>query len=111
MTPDELFALRKRYLELADQATAITDEQTEIKRRIRQDLPAGSKLPAGDGQIHVQPNRRFDTDKGAALLPTDEIRAMCRLDGYDDKKIRKMLPPTIQEMCMVEIGEPKVVIT
>jgi hypothetical protein len=110
MTPDDLAHLRKRYLELNDTAAAISEEQAEIKRRIRDAHQPGFAETVGDGKVAVQPNRRFDPDKGAAMLPSDDLRALCRIEVYDAKAVKRLLPPAIQELCMIDVGEPRVVI-
>lgn len=99
-----------RLQQLAAISAHAKEEETELKARLRKILAVGQKgLVEGVPVVALQPNRRFDVEAGIALLPA-ELRDLCRADGYDPKKIKQYLAPALVETCMVDAGEPKVVL-
>lgn len=86
--------------------TSIADD---LKQLLRSRLHAGTYTMNGDDVIAIRPNRRFNIDAGVALLP-EQLREACRADGYDPKKVKEYLAPALLEQCMIEVGQPKVVL-
>ena len=89
----------KRYLELDDTVQQYLSEMNAIKARLR-DLGDGQwEAPCG---VHVSvtlPNRSFNLTRAVDML-NDEQRTLARADGYDAKKVKQFLPPTLLEACM-----------
>lgn len=89
----------RRYLELDDTVQQYLSEMNAIKARLR-DLGDGQhEAPCG---VHVSvtlPNRSFNLARAVGML-NDEQRDLARADGYDAKKVKNFLPPTLLEACM-----------
>jgi hypothetical protein len=97
--PEALDRDVKRYLELDDTVQQYLSEMNAIKARLR-DLGDGQhEAPCG---VHVSvtlPNRSFNLARAVDML-NDEQRDLARADGYDAKKVKNFLPPTLLEACM-----------
>lgn len=99
----------QRFLELDARKHEIEAEQAEIKERIRA-LGIGSHSAAGM-TINVTPNRRFNADHAAKVLP-ESLAALCikTTTAIDAGLAKENLPPAVYESCMVEVGQPRVVV-
>jgi hypothetical protein len=108
---DETIATVRRLADLAISRGTIEEEEGELKARLRKVLVAGQvgvdKL--GHTLVRLQANRRFDLDQAVSYLdPT--LAEQCRTVTYDPKQVKKYLAPAVTELCMVEVGEAKVIL-
>lgn len=88
----------------------IDEQAEEIKHRLRKTLAAGQRgLDHGVPVVTLQPNRRLDLAKAVELLDP-ALRDRCATTAYDPKQVKRHLAPALVEVCMVEVGEPKVVL-
>ncbi len=111
-TPADLPTLQAEvelYLHLADQISAMTEQQKEIKARIAATVPVGEKVAVGDVKVSVAPpSRRFNADRAFTML-TPEQQALCL--GPVPVKIKANLPPVLLDACMDPgAGDPIVTI-
>jgi hypothetical protein len=103
---DQVAGLVRAWRSLEQKRLDIVDEQVEVKAQIRKLLEVGDTLDVDGKAIRCQPNRRFDVDRGVALLES-AIRDICRTESYDPAKVKQHLTPALLSACMVEQGEPK----
>lgn len=98
----------KRYLELDALKADVEIEQATIKGRLR-DLGSGVHHAPCGVNVSVTPNRRFNADRAAELVPgplLEQIQSVV----VDSKKAKAILPPAAYDACMAEVGDPRVVI-
>jgi hypothetical protein len=96
---------------LADIQARIADLNADaeaIKAELR-NLPVGDHMIDGRPALRLIPNRRFNVNAGAELLPA-EVRTECLAVTYDPAKVKKHLSEIQIDQCMVEAGKPKVVL-
>jgi hypothetical protein len=86
----------------------LTSEAESLKAELR-NLPAGDHLINGRPALRIVPTRRFDAEKGLALLPV-ALRGDCYSTVLDAAKVKQFLAPALLETVMVEAGKPKVVV-
>jgi hypothetical protein len=109
-TPADLEADVRELVALEAQRAEIVAEADEIKARIRSHLEVGAQVEVDGRQVlSIQPNRRLDVDAAVALLPA-EVLPLVQTLTVDPKKVRQYLAPALVERCMVEAGQPKVVL-
>lgn len=110
LTPDELDALTKRYLELDAKRSELAGECERIKLQLRASLDLGTHTAPTGVKVIVSPNRRFDPKLAEQVIPL-ELLSLVQSTGVDSKKAKAELPPKLYEACMKEAGEPKVSIS
>lgn len=98
-TQEAFDADARRYLELADLAASISEEQAAIKARFRTLGQGDHKAPCGVAVSVTPPNRSFNLDKAVKML-NDDQRELAKADGYDAKKVKHFLAPALLEVCM-----------
>lgn len=96
----------KRYLELDALKADIETEQGIIKERLR-DLGNGAHVAPCGVSVSVSPNRRFNADKAADVVPPVLLEQIQSL-SIDTKKAKALLPPAVYDLCMVEVGQARV---
>jgi hypothetical protein len=89
----------RRLLELAQAAETIVSESNAIKARLRALGNGEHPTPCGATVTVTPPNRTFNLDRAVTML-NDEQRDLAKPDGYDAKKVKQFLPPTLLEQCM-----------
>jgi hypothetical protein len=97
--PEALDRDVKRYLELDDIVQQYLSEMNAIKARLRELGDGQWEAPCGVHVSVTQPNRSFNLTRAVDML-NDEQRTLARADGYDAKKVKQFLPPTLLEACM-----------
>lgn len=97
------------YLDLAERIDQLEQQRKAVAARIAETAGPGQHTTTAGTRVTVSPpNRRFNTDRGWAML-TDDQRALCV--SPDAKKIREQLPPVLAEQCMdAGTGTPRVTI-
>lgn len=98
-----------RMAALNDEIAQLTGLLNDLKAQARRDLPADTYTYNGSPVLRITPNRRFNLQKGVSMLSTEQMQA-CLVTNYDVAKVRAQLAPALQELCMDEVGEPKVVL-
>ena len=102
---DKLTGLRDRYLHLTEQRATIDAELEEIKAAIRDTVTEPGTYDAGDGQVIVAANRRFDEKRALALIP-EHAQALLT---YPETRVRKDalrdLLPDVYEQAQVVYSE------
>lgn len=95
----DLADLQARISELSTRAEA-------LKAELRS-LPAGDHDIDGHPALRITPTRRFDPQKGLALVP-EPLRGDCYTRTLDATKVKGYLAPALLEQAMVESGKAKV---
>lgn len=102
---DKLTPLRDRYLQLTDAKTKIDAELEEVKAAMRETVPAPGTYDAGDGQVVITANRRFDEKRALELIP-EHAQALLT---YPETRVRKDalrdLLPDVFEQAQVTYSE------
>jgi len=106
---DQVGALVRAWRSIEARRLELVDEQVEVKAKIRKLLAPGDKVYVDGKPVSCQANRRFDVERGAALLDP-AVREICKAEGYDPRKVKHHLSAALLDACMVEQGEPKVVL-
>lgn len=107
---EDTAGIAARLTTLANARATIEAEEKELKRRLRAVATAGQRAVFhGQPLFTLQANRRFDINIALGLMTPSQITA-CQQITYDPKKVREQLPPVQAEKCMVEVGDPKVVL-
>lgn len=96
------------YLDLDDKIKDLTSQRDAVKARIAQRGLGEYETTSGMTVKVTPPNRSFNLARAVELL-SEQQREVCRLDGYDQTKVRAQLPPVLAEDCMDEgKGAPRV---
>jgi len=107
-TQDQFDADVRRYVELEAAKADIQVELETIKERLRQRGEGKHTAPCGV-RVTVSPNRRFNPQLAADIVPAELIPAI-QTTSIDSKKAKAVLPPAMYEQAMAEVGEPRVVV-
>jgi len=99
--------LTRAWRSLEMRRAEIADQQDEIRARIRKLLILGDRLDVDGKTVTCTANRRFDVERGAALLDP-AVKEICYSSTLDPKKVKAQLTPALLDACMVEQGEPVV---
>ncbi|WP_130012164.1 hypothetical protein [Serinicoccus sediminis] len=97
---DKLAGLRDRYHQLTAARDTIDGELEEIKAAIRDLVPEG-KHPAGDGEVTVTPNRRFDEKKALKLIPAEVLPVLTYPETRVHKDALRDLLPDVYDAAQV----------
>lgn len=107
---EDIAGIVTRLRDLTDAKTTIDAEIDELKTRLRKAADVGHRVIfQGESLYTLQANRRFDVNLALELLAPSQITA-CQVVTVDPKKVKAQLPPVLLEQCMVEQGDPKVVL-
>lgn len=97
-----------KLAELNARISDLTSKAESLKAELRS-LPPGDHLIDGRPALRIVPTRKFDAEKGLALLP-DALRGDCYTTALDPAKVKQFLAPALLESVMVEAGKAKVVL-
>jgi len=97
-----------KLAEINAKITDLNSQAEALKAELRV-LPVGKYEIGGTPALNIVPNRRFDVNKGLELVP-EPLRERCYSTVLDPAKVKQLIAPALQEMAMVEVGKPKVVL-
>lgn len=97
----KLAGLRDRYLVLTEQRTRIDSELEEIKAAMRDAVPGADTYAAGDGEVVISHNRRFDEKKALALIPEHAVELLTYPETRVRKESLRELLPEVYEAAQV----------
>ena len=95
-----------------DELTAPLDAQIdELKAAIRDELATEGPgtFTAGDHNVTLRPNRRFDPMEALRVLPETIVQTITTTT-IDTALAKKRLSPDMYEACMTERGNPVVIV-
>lgn len=108
--------LSPEALRLVDTIRKLTDERDTLddlieanKADLRQHLDVGTYTEDGRPAVVLQPNRRFSASLAAQILPAHMLD-QCKVETITSESARATLPAGLYRQCMVEIGQPKVIL-
>lgn len=104
--PTQLDTDVKRYLELDALRADIQIELDTIKTRLRE---GGTQMAPCGVKVTVTANRRFSPEQALKAVP-DALLPLCQETIISSAKAKAALPPAIYSDCMVEVGEPRVIV-
>lgn len=98
------------YLELTEKVEELNSQREAIKARLAQRGLGEHVTTTGTVVAVTPPNRSFDLDRAVGFL-TDQQREVCRVDGFDAKKVKTQLAEVVLDQCWNEgKGAPRVTI-
>jgi len=98
------------YLELTEKIEELTSQRETVKARMAQRGLGEHKTTTGTVVNVTGPNRSFNLQRAIGFL-TDQQRDVCKLDGYDAKKVKAQLAPVVADQCWDEgKGAPRVTV-
>ena len=104
---DQLAPLAAKLADILTAKSAIEEEERTIKATIRALVPGPDTYAAGNINITVTTNRRFDPKTAERVLPI-ELLNLCRVSKVDATAAKVVLPPAVYLQCMAEIGEYRI---
>lgn len=105
----DTLAIVRRLADLNARIAELNGEAESLKAELRTRLKPGAYDVGGDKPLKLQPTRSFDREAGYALVPKN-LRKACLTITIDPAKVKSHLTPAQLEDCMVESGQPKVVL-
>ena len=103
----QLTPLAHQLADILAAKSALEEDERSIKATIRSLVPGPDTYSAGDVSITITSNRRFDPKTAERVLPVDLLN-LCRVSKIDATAAKAVLPPSVYQQCMAEIGEYKV---
>ena len=104
---EQLAPLATQLADVLAAKSALEEEERSIKATIRGLVPGPDTYCAGNVNITVTTNRRFDPKTAERVLPVDLLN-LCRVSKIDATAAKAVLPPTVYQQCMAEIGEYRI---
>jgi hypothetical protein len=105
----QLAPLAARLAALQEAKEKLTEQEEQIKARIRELVPAPDTYAAGELQVSVQTNGRLDTKAIAEKYPYDAHPELYGAPAIDTKKVRAHFAPVELEP-LTTYGTPKVML-
>lgn len=111
LNADELDQLTKEYLEVDAKRQEYAERCEGIKAKLRTELAIGRYDTASGVKVAIVPQRRFNEEQARTVL-TDhglgELLPLCMKEVVDSAKAKQVLPGAVYDLCMREVGDPRV---
>jgi len=99
---DQLEPLAGELANIQDNIATLQLEEASLKRKIRESVPGPDTYAAGNINVIVSTNRRFDPKLAATVIASDLLPLVSVTTSVVDKERVKVLCPDSYDACFVD---------